>query len=72
MKIIIKLLCLCAILLTACTDKKAANNIEDSATTASQAEIQKIENLTNELDQSVSEIDSISQELDAILEDLDK
>lgn len=71
MKILLKSAILACLLLTACTDKKAQNANENGASATEVKEIEAIESLTNEMEETTIEIEKTAEELDALLDEID-
>lgn len=72
MKYIIKVALLGLLFLTSCTDKKAQNSSATQLSPAEIEEVEQIEILTEEMENSANSIEKKAQELDALLEEIDK
>ena len=71
MKILIKIGIAGLFLLTSCTDKKSGNSNTSSASEPNAEEIEKIETLTNEMDEATKDIEATAKKLDDILGEID-
>lgn len=71
MKNTIKIIGILLIFLTACTDKKAQKSNENDTSAVQIEELQQIETLTNEMEESTQNIEAKAQELDALLKEID-
>jgi len=71
MKSYIKTIALALVFLTSCTDKKADKTIENQLSTQEIQEVEQIEKLTDEMENSTKIIEEKAKELDALLDEID-
>ena len=71
MKILIKIGIAAFFLLTSCTDKKGANSNSSTTSEPNVEEIEKIETLTNEMDEATKDLEETAKKLEDILGEID-